>query len=224
MINNGQNTTVSGNGTSGNPYIIDATQLQIEAGTNITFTGTGAAGDPIIINASGGSGSNGNIYTTDDELLGNRIVTMSNNRLMFDTDTSGAIYIGDRHDITNDDNFPTMTGPYKLYVEGGILTEKVKVAMRDNTNWADYVFADNYNLQPLEEVEAFIKNNKHLPGIESADELVKNGLDLADMQAKQMQKIEELTLYTIEQDKKLKQQQEEIEVLKAQVKALLERK
>jgi hypothetical protein len=70
---------------------------------------------------------------------------------------------------------------------------------------------------PLNEVETFVKENKHLPGIDSANELVKNGLDVAEMQAKQMGKIEELTLYVIQQNK-------EIEELKAQVKALLEKK
>ena len=222
-IINGQNTTVSGNGISGDPYQIDAAQLQIQAGNNITFTGSGTVGDPIVIDAVGGANSNDNIYSVDNSLAGNRIVTMNNNRLMFDSGTSGAIYVGNRNDITNNDNFPMMTDTYRLFVEGGILTEKVKVALRSTADWADYVFTGGYDLPTLEEVEMFIKDNKHLPGIASADELVEKGLDLADMQAKQMQKIEELTLYTIEQDKKLKKQSEEIELLKAQVKALLER-
>ncbi|RED42166.1 hypothetical protein DFQ10_10961 [Winogradskyella eximia] len=192
----------------------------INAGTNINVTGNGSAATPFVISSTA---SNDNIYTTDGTLAGNRIVTMNNNRLMFDTDNSGAIYIGDRNDIANNNNFPMMNDSYRLFVEGGILTEKVKVALRSTANWADFVFENDYKLPSLREVEAFIKKNKHLPGIESADELVENGLDLADMQAKQMQKIEELTLYTIEQDKVLKRQSDEIEILKAQVKAILER-
>ena len=74
---------------------------------------------------------------------------------------------------------------------------------------------------PLSEVELFVKENNHLPGIESAKELVKNGLDIADMQAKQMGKIEELTLHLIEQNKQLEKQNKEIEELKEQVKLLL---
>lgn len=109
-------------------------------------------------------------------------------------------------------------------VEGGILTEKVKVALRSTANWADYVFANDYKLQPLKEVETFINENKHLPGVSSADELVKNGLDLADMQAKQMEKIEELTLYAIEQNKQIEMQNKDIQELKMQVKLLLEKK
>jgi hypothetical protein len=99
---------------------------------------------------------------------------------------------------------------YKLFVEEGILTEKVKVAVVNSGAWADYVFAADYNLKPLSEVEAFIKENKHLPNVPSADELVKDGLDLGKMQATQMEKIEELTLYIIEMKK-------EIEMLKNQI-------
>lgn len=98
---------------------------------------------------------------------------------------------------------------YKLYVEQGILTEKVKVAVASSLAWADYVFANDYKLKPLAEVEAFIKENKHLPNVPSANELVNEGIDLGKMQATQMEKIEELTLYIIEMKK-------EIETLKNQ--------
>ena len=76
---------------------------------------------------------------------------------------------------------------------------------------------------PLKNVEEYINKNKHLPGIDSAEELSKKGLDLAEMQAKQMEKIEELTLYIIEQNKKLEKQNNEIEELKIQMKALIEK-
>jgi trimeric autotransporter adhesin len=93
---------------------------------------------------------------------------------------------------------------YKLYVADGILAEKVKVALKSGVNWADYVFAKNYNLMPLQEVETFVNKNKHLPGVQSAEELIKDGgIDVNKMFAKQMEKIEELTLYIIEQNKKL---------------------
>ena len=83
---------------------------------------------------------------------------------------------------------------------------------------------------PLNEVESFVKTNKHLPGVLSANEIVESGLDVAEMQSKHMEKIEELTLYIIDQDKKLSAQQQaiekqnsEIEVLKAQLKLLIEK-
>jgi hypothetical protein len=78
---------------------------------------------------------------------------------------------------------------YKLYVETGILTEKLKVAVKNTTNWADFVFANDYKLMPLNEVETYINENNHLPNIPSAQELVNDGMDVATMQAKQMEKL-----------------------------------
>ena len=67
---------------------------------------------------------------------------------------------------------------------------------------------------PLKEVETFIKNNKHLPGIPSAKEVATDGLKVADMNTKMMQKVEELTLHAIEQQKLLEQLQKELAELK----------
>lgn len=110
-------------------------------------------------------------------------------------------------------NVPTVnSSKYKLYVQTGILTEKVKVALSNDpyNNWSDFVFDEEYELKNLTEVEDYIKANKHLPEIPSAEEVCKEGLDLAKMDAKLLQKIEELTLYII-------QQQKEIEELKARI-------
>lgn len=109
---------------------------------------------------------------------------------------------------------------YKLFVEDGILTEKVKVAVKTTADWADYVFAEDYKLMPLTEVEQFTKENKHLPNVPSAEQMVQGGLDVAKMDAKLMEKVEELTLYLIEQNKENEKQAKEIEELKAIVKLL----
>lgn len=118
------------------------------------------------------------------------------------------------------DNTTTPDG-YKLFVEQGILTEKVKVAISTTSDWADYVFAPDYKLMSLKEVEQFTIENKHLPNIPSAAEMVTNGLDVAQMDAKLLEKVEELTLYIIEQNKTNEVQAKEIEELKAMVKQLL---
>lgn len=95
-------------------------------------------------------------------------------------------------------------GSYKLYVADGILTERLKVALANGSQWADHVFADNYKLKPLTEVENYIAKNKHLPGVPSAEKLVKEGgIDVNEMLAKQMEKIEELTLYIIAMKKEI---------------------
>ncbi|MDQ3290886.1 MAG: hypothetical protein M3Q05_06300 [Bacteroidota bacterium] len=80
---------------------------------------------------------------------------------------------------------------YKLSVNGKIRAKGLKV----ETGWADFVFADNYKLRSLDEVESYIKANKHLPDVPSEAEVAKNGVDLGPMQATLLQKIEELTLY-----------------------------
>ena len=100
---------------------------------------------------------------------------------------------------------------YSLYVSGGILTEKIKAALATSANWSDYVFDKKYHLAPLSTVEAYVAKNKHLPGVPSADELVKEGgVDMNEMFAKQMAKIEELTLYIIEQNKKIESMEKRV--------------
>jgi hypothetical protein len=103
---------------------------------------------------------------------------------------------------------------YKLFVETGILTEKVKVAINCSTDWADYVFARNYNLRSIAELEKFVIENHHLPNIPSADEVVKEGIDVATMDARLLEKIEELSLYIIQlknENEKLEQRVQAIE-------------
>lgn len=90
---------------------------------------------------------------------------------------------------------------YKLAVSGKMICEEVRVKLAGN--WPDYVFDNNYKLKPLNEVEQFIAQNKHLPNIPAAAEVEKNGMELGDMQKKMMEKIEELTLYIIEQNKRI---------------------
>jgi hypothetical protein len=101
-------------------------------------------------------------------------------------------------------NFTKTNEPnYKLFVGGGILTERVKVM--EYANWADYVFTKEYKLTPLKEVEKFISENNHLAEIPSAKEIETSGLDLGEIVRLQMQKIEELTLYLIEQNKRIEE-------------------
>lgn len=90
---------------------------------------------------------------------------------------------------------------FKLAVAGKIIAEEVVVKLQ--SNWPDYVFKPTYELMPLHQVEQFVQANNHLPGIPSAAEVKNDGLSMGEMQNKLLQKIEELTLYMIEQDKKI---------------------
>lgn len=107
-----------------------------------------------------------------------------------------------------------MPGSYKLYVADGILTEGVRVALKSTANWADYVFASDYKLRSLAEVEAYVQENKHLPGVPSAAEVQKTGIDVATMDAKLLEKIEELTLYVIGVQKENEALRKEVEAIK----------
>jgi hypothetical protein len=102
-------------------------------------------------------------------------------------------------------------GSFKLAVEGKIGAREVQVT---NVNpWPDFVFKPTYKLLPLNEVEKFIKQYNHLPGVPSALE-VKDGIELGKMNATLLQKIEELTLYLIEVKKQYDDLKVEIQSLK----------
>jgi hypothetical protein len=114
-----------------------------------------------------------------------------------------------RMEILNDGKIKignvTTPGNYKLYVEDGILAERVKVAVEGSSYWADYVFKDDYKLMPLKELENYIKKNNHLPNIPTTEEVLDKGIDLGKMDAKLLMKIEELTLYIIELQNRITQ-------------------
>ncbi|WP_152538401.1 hypothetical protein [Aquimarina megaterium] len=104
------------------------------------------------------------------------------------------------------------TGSHKLAVDGSIGAREIKV---EATSWSDFVFETDYNLPTLSEVENHIKEKGHLKDIPNAKDVAKNGIYLGAMDAKLLQKIEELTLYTIQQEKEIKRQASEIEELKS---------
>ncbi len=103
-----------------------------------------------------------------------------------------------------------------LIVKDNIESKKVKVTATPGSV-PDYVFSSDYKLKNLAEVEDFIKTNSHLPNIPKAEEIETNGQDVGDLQLKLLEKIEELMLYTIQQQKQINQQQKEIKALQAQL-------
>jgi len=143
---------------------------------------------------------------------------------------SGYLMIG-----TNGGNQPTMsplnidlsgnigintlnTSGYKFNCAGTAVFDQVTVANFSGNNpkatpWADYVFDKTYHLTPLDSLSAFIKANNHLPGIPTSEEVQKTGIDLGATQAKLLEKIEQLTLYTIDLQKQADQSHTENEKL-----------
>ncbi|NDW17683.1 hypothetical protein D0T53_01975 [Dysgonomonas sp. 216] len=104
-----------------------------------------------------------------------------------------------------------------LDVKGTICADKVEIKA---VTWADFVFAKDYKLPSLESVKQHIDEHKHLPDIPSEKEVIEKGIDVVEMQAKLLQKIEELTLYVIEQEQKNKDQKTQIEDLQNRLKNL----
>jgi hypothetical protein len=127
--------------------------------------------------------------------------TNNTERARFDS-VSGILYIGGKLLPTSADSIT------KLAVKGGIHAQKVKVSV---TDWPDYVFDGRYKLRSLPSTEAYIREHRHLPDIPSEQKMTSDGLDIGSGQALLLQKIEELTLYLIKQQK-------EIDELKRQLK------
>lgn len=122
--------------------------------------------------------------------------TTGNNPIAFYTNSVNRLFVDGFGSVGIGTDNP---GIYKLAVNGSIRAKELRI----NTGWADYVFAKSYRLKPLAEVERYIKKHQHLPGIAPAATLQKEGVDISAMQTKMMEKIEELTLYLIEANKKI---------------------
>ena len=104
----------------------------------------------------------------------------------------------------------TTTPSYMLDVNGTIRANEIIV----NSGSADFVFAEDYNLRSLSEVQQFIQEHKHLPEIQSAEQMEKNGVSVNELQIQLLQKIEELTLYLIQQEQTIQDLQQQVEQLK----------
>lgn len=118
--------------------------------------------------------------------------------------TSGKVVVGDTSMIST-------PGPYNLYVQNGILTEKVKVALRSASEWSDDAFA---NTPTLDEVQYSIKENQHLPSMPSANTLVAEGYEVTDMDARLLAQIEWLWQHTIKIDAENQRLRSELDALK----------
>ena len=146
-----------------------------------------------------------------------RLTQHSYDQTVLGSTTLGTIYINplngnNRHSVYYNDNvgIGTTNPQNKLDVNGTVHAKEVKV---DMAGWADFVFGKEYQLPTLDEVEQHIREKGHLPNIPNTKEVTENGLSLGENQKLLLQKIEELTLYSIEQNKLIKQQQQQIERL-----------
>lgn len=170
------------------------------------------------------STANGSLLSAQSSLTGNNMifeVTQEN--------SDGFLYLRSANNIINtrlsgyasspsyflsNVGIGTTDPQYTLAVKGTIGCGEVRVV--DVINWADFVFKPDYKLRKLTEVEQFIKANNHLPEIPTEKEVKENGISIGEMNAKLLQKVEELTLYMIEQQKQMADQQKQLNELKEQ--------
>jgi hypothetical protein len=190
-------------------------------GTGNTFTGRQAGYQNVTGNynvaigyKAGYSNNNGsyNIFlghrAGENETTSNRLYIDNSPTIVpliygkFDTDQLGI----------NTNVIPT---GYTMAVKGKFITEEVKV--QTYANWPDFVFKKEYNLPSINEVEQHIKEKGHLQNIPSASEVFENGILLGEMNAKLLQKIEELTLYIIQQEKRFNDQEARLKKLEAEI-------
>lgn len=142
-------------------------------------------------------------------IIGDYIDYGSNSKLIIrsgDSFFDGNVGIGTESHVDSNDNIE-----YKLSVAGIIRAHEVNVY----TTWADYVFEKDYNLPTLEEVEQHIKDKGHLKDVPSAKEVEANGIDVGEMNKLLLQKVEELTLYLLNQNKEIKTLKEKVSLLES---------
>ncbi len=107
-------------------------------------------------------------------------------------------------------------GAYSVFITGGLMAEEVSVKLTGD--WPDYVFAPDYELMSLVDLELYLIEHRHLPGFEKAELISEQGQNIGENQIKLLEKVEELTLYVIDLNKQLLEAQAEIEALKSTLK------
>lgn len=206
--------------SDGNNYMADSLWIGKTTG-NTRFDMTGGKGDIDVSEGDFRIGTTTNrlkmgVFTTGTFAGMSRIYSSGTNAMLalgvnnmdlmtLSAANSGTVVIG------NGGALPAAATGYKLSVHGKAVCTELMV--KSIATWPDYVFEKNYQLMPLNELQAFINKNKHLPNIPPAKEIEQNGLVVGDMQNKMMQKIEELTLYILQQQKQLELQNKKIEEL-----------
>ena len=173
----------------------------VNATGSITFSSLAGSGTKVVTIGADGKLSSV-AYSTFYDNLGNHTasqnINLNGKKIVNGTSGTGGIYVHTNGNVRIGTG--TMTPTKALEVNGTIRSKEVLVEM---ANWSDFVFDNNYNLMSLKETERFIKQNGHLPNVPSSAEVEKEGIHLGEMNAILLQKIEELTLYVIELEKKI---------------------
>ena len=204
-------------------FIVLAIGLHAQTVDALYLNPKGGTGDPYAYTRFGTPSAfyAGLMWNNTNPYYGNgddfSIFTYNNRDISFYTGT-GNLHIFPR--LGGRVGIGTTSPRQKLDVNGAVRCREIIV---EASPWPDFVFEAGYRLPPLAETESYIKTHGHLPGIPSAQEVTNEGLSLGDINAKLLQKIEEMTLHQIALSKQiaaLKKQTEKIESLEAQIKNL----
>jgi len=180
---------INGGSTPGEVLRLDGTNTQmLLAENNVTKAFFNLTGDDVKI---------GTLASNDN---GRFIIRVNGGDRMF-IHPDGRLSVGTATPATG----------YMLSVNGKIISEEVRVEL--DVNWPDYVFKPGYKLPSLEQVENFIQKNHHLQGIPSAQQVKNEGIELGDMNKRLLEKVEELTLYLIQQSKEIDALKNKVAVL-----------
>lgn len=209
---NATNITVG----SDNVMRFNATTMQFNPSSQMVVNGNFKVTGNIVLSGLSGAttkiltiGSNGQLSTADipetADNLGNHTATQNLNlngkKIVNGTAGTGGIFVSTNGDVGVNTNQPQA----KLAVNGDVLAKEVRVSIA-STNWPDYVFSSEYEMMSLGELEKYINEHRHLPGVPSAAEVDERGdIDLGAMNAILLQKIEEMTLRMIEMEKRMKE-------------------
>ena len=197
---------VSGNAKATNVTATSAVQSSTLTVTgNVTFNSLAGSSSKILTVGSNGLLSSADMSEVGDG-MGNHIATTNLNlngkNIVGATNGTGGIYVAQNGNVRI--GAGTANPTKALEVNGAIRSKEVLVEV---ANWSDFVFDKDYDLMTLKEVESYIKENGHLPDVPSAKEVKANGVEVGEMNAILLQKIEELTLYIIELEKKIEKVQ-----------------
>ena len=204
---------LAGNTSIGSRNI--TSMFNVGTGAQFQVSSTGAITSTSGINSSGSyvqSGSLANSFTgtssfsnpTNSALFtgGNVGIGTATPNSNAKLDVNGNIYCANTIYVgAADASTTSQINGYALAVNGAAIFNKIKVKMYNS--WPDYVFEKAYKLMPLSKLKKFVETNKHLPEMPVADEIKKDGIDVADNQKLLLKKIEELTLYMFELNKKV---------------------
>lgn len=199
-----------GLGNSNPTYPLDVTanaQAQGIRSTGTVFISKPLSSDGAGLTVSRVTASNPISISQRTEIDGNRIdaystFSASGTSLRLNSNSGGNILLAEGGGAVSIGSSTIPTG-VRLAVQGKVLAEEVEVQL--STNWPDYVFADDYQLMPLDELETRIRTDRRLPGIPPATEMESQGLAVGAMQVKMMEKLEELTLYVISINRELEE-------------------